>query len=102
MNKDMRALLRAGQIAALACLLLLTGCVVPHVVNPEDTRYCESQGFRPGTDPNTQCARERETARDRGEIPALAPEPTPKPLLSTQSAPDHTGGVSQITPRSIP
>ena len=82
--------------------MLLTSCFAPHVVNSEDTRYCESQGLRPGSDPNYQCARDREAARDRGEIPALEPTPAPKPLLSVQSAPDHVGGVSQVTPRSVP
>jgi hypothetical protein len=98
----MRGTQIGGLIAAMAFPLLLAGCFAPHVVNAEDTRYCESQGFRPGSDPNIQCAREREAARDRGEIPALAPTPTPKPMLSAQAAPDHAGGVSQITPRSIP
>jgi len=102
MIKGMRGTQISGLVAAVAFPLLLSGCFAPHVVNPEDTRYCESQGFRPGSDPNIQCAREREAARDRGEIPALAPEPTPKPMLSVQSAPDHVGGVSQVTPRSIP
>jgi hypothetical protein len=102
MNKGMRGTRISGLIAAMAFPLLLAGCFAPHVVNSEDTRYCESQGFRPGSDPNYQCARDREAARDRGEIPALAPTPAPKPLLSAQAAPDHVGGVSQITPRSIP
>jgi len=102
MNRDIRATPKGGLIAALAFPLLLAGCFAPHVVNSEDTRYCESQGFRPGTDPNIQCARDREAARDRGEIPALAPEPAPKPMLSAQPTPDHAGGVSQITPRSVP
>jgi hypothetical protein len=102
MNEDMRGMHISGLIAALVLPLLLPGCFAPHVVNPEDARYCESQGFRPGTDPNYQCARDREAERDRGEIPALEPPPAPKPLISAQSAPDHVGGVSQITPRSIP
>jgi len=102
MNKGMSGTHISRMVGAMAFPLLLTACFAPHVVNPEDTRYCESQGFRPGSDPNYQCAKDREAARDRGEIPALEPAPEPKPMLSAQSAPDHVGGVSQITPRSIP
>lgn len=98
----MRGMPIRGLIAAMAFPLLLAGCFAPHLVNPEDTRYCENQGFRPGSDPNFECAKEREAARDRGEIPALPPDPTPKPMLSNQGPPDHAGGVSQITPRSVP
>jgi hypothetical protein len=108
MNEEMRGMTVRGILAALAFAaipafpLLLAGCYSPHVVNSQDTRYCESLGFRPGSDPNYKCASEREAEREEGgSIPPLAPEPAPKPFLTAEPPPDHVGGVSQITPRSI-
>src|ERR1700751_2110203 len=55
MNDEMRVMTGRGIAAAPAFAaitafpLLLAGCYSPHVVNSQDTRYCESQGFRPGT-----------------------------------------------------
>ena len=89
-------------VAALAFPLLLAGCYAPHVVDSQDAIYCEHQGFRPGTDLNYQCAVDREAERDQGAVPPLDPPPPPKPFLSAEPPPNHVGGVSQETPRSIP
>jgi len=102
MKREMRGVILRGILAALAFPLLLAGCYSPHVVNSQDTRYCEKQGFRPGTDANFQCAAERDAERDRGAIPPLDPPPPPRPFIAAAAPPDHAGYVSQTTPRSIP
>jgi hypothetical protein len=89
-----------GFIAALAFPLLLPGCYSPHKVYSQDTLYCESKGFRPGTDANMQCAEEHEAERGANGIGG---EPVAsKPMLSAEPPPDHVGGVTQTTPRSVP
>ncbi len=106
MNEEMRVMTVRGiaaapAFAALWAFLLLAGCYSPHVVNSQDTRYCESQGFRPGTDANFKCASDREAERDRGgAVPPLEATQT-RPMLSAEPPPDHVGGVTQSTPRSI-
>jgi hypothetical protein len=103
MNRVMRDRYLSGLLAAATLPLLLAGCYAPHVVDSQDTRYCESLGFRPGSDPNYKCASDREAERERGgPVPPLEPPPPPKPMISAEPPPDHVGGVSQITPRSIP
>ena len=103
MNRAMRDLTVCGTVAAVALPLLLAGCYSPHVVNSQDTRYCESQGFRPGTDANFKCAADREAERDRGgSVPPLDPPPPPRPFIAPEPPPDHIGGVTQNTPRSVP
>jgi hypothetical protein len=103
MNQDMivRGMRAALALAAIPAFLSLAGCYSPHVVNSQDTRYCESQGFRPGTDANYQCARDREAGRDNGTVPALDPVTT-RPMLAAAPPPDHVGGVTQTTPRTVP
>jgi hypothetical protein len=103
MNQDMIAcgMRLALASAAIPALLSLVGCYSPHAVNSQDTRYCESQGFRPGTDANYQCARDREAGRDNGTVPALDPVKT-RPMLAAAPPPDHVGGVTQTTPRTVP
>ena len=91
-----------GRGVATLALALLGGCYAPHVVDSQDAIYCESQGFRPGTDSNYQCASDIEAQRDQGgAVPPLAPLKV-RPMLSDQAPPSHVGGVPQSTPRSIP
>jgi hypothetical protein len=86
---------------AVVTPLVLGGCYAPHVINGQDAVYCESKGFKPGTDANFKCASDREAERDQGAAPPLA-ELTPKPFLTAEPPPSHAGGVPQTTPRSIP
>src|SRR6266702_4475396 len=103
MNQEMRVMTVRGILAAITLPLLLAGCYAPHVVNSQDTRYCESQGFRPGTDANFKCASDREAERDQGgQVPPLEPRPPPRPFIAPVPPPDHVGGVTQNTPRSVP
>jgi hypothetical protein len=87
---------------ALLAPLALAGCYSPYIVNGQDEVYCAKKGFLPGTDANVKCAMDRDERRGAGD-PTAAIEPvTPKPFLTAEAPPSHTGGVPQSTPRSIP
>ncbi len=89
---------RRWSITLVMVPLALAGCQTAHTINSEDARYCELQGFPPGTDRNADCAARREaergpedSAREPAERTVAAPVDRPTP-------PPHAGGVSQTIP----
>jgi hypothetical protein len=73
--------------------LALIGCHRSHIINGDDARYCEIQGFPPGTDANIDCASKREAEREEnGEAPPQQHSMT----LQQSPPPPRPGGVAQI------
>jgi len=83
--------------------LILSGCHHPYVVNSQDELFCETQGFRAGTDANVNCAMKHELDRDAagGAHPNAQPAPNmPMPNVPPPP-PVHPGGVSQTISISV-
>jgi hypothetical protein len=57
---------RPALLAALAGAVLLAGCAgrdeapVAAAAAPDDDAYCQSRGYKPGTDPYVACRRDRD------------------------------------------
>jgi hypothetical protein len=72
--------------------LALVGCQRSHIINGDDARSCEIQGFPPGTDANIDCAFKREAEREENGEPPPEQHST---TLPQSPAPPRPGGVAQ-------
>ena len=79
-------------------LMPLAGCYDPHVVNEQDAYYCETQGFRAGSDANVTCATKRAADREQGGNQAVEQVVAMTQQSAAPPPPPHQGGVSQVTP----
>jgi hypothetical protein len=85
----------------LASFAALSGCNYGHVIKEQDAAYCEAKGLPRGTDPNAQCALDREAERDESGAPAAEQQATipsgPEHLLP----PEHPGDVPQTVLKTV-